>query len=373
MKPKNINFVLYITIFIIFILTRINHIYSSQELIDIDFRGLAILSTGFPFGIIKNTTVYDFVSPIYYLIGHFFFTIFKTDIAIKVLNSIISLANIVFFIKIGKLLLNKNLGKLLAILLIINHFYLYYSNKIAPYSLTFLTGTILIYFLLLFLKRPKKENFKKLTIANCAYLLIDNLGFIYVICELLGLFAMFYKKKKYKQYTSILAYYCFITFLFIFPINIIQYSNYTKMLIPNSFEGIGVNLSSLYLTVNEFFSPFLSFITPETQSKTALGMLYYTFLNFDYKTINSLKIAFTLLYSSFLPLLLFLFSIIKSFRNYKLKLLFLISMLYFGTISFFALIQLIELNPIYFPQFFTTSIVILGYGIFQSKILTQKQ
>ena len=76
---NNAKYVLYIILFIVFLLVRINHIVNTQGIYEIDFKGLAIASSSFPFGIIKNTAIYDFFSPLYYLLIHFFviFTIFK--------------------------------------------------------------------------------------------------------------------------------------------------------------------------------------------------------------------------------------------------------------------------------------------------------
>ena len=79
----------------------------------------------------------------------------------------------------------------------------------------------------------------------------------------------------------------FVVFLVMFVFYLIQYAKYSKMLIPPSYNGIGFNFSSLYLMLNEYFTPYLSFTSYEYQTKSTMGMLYSFFLNPDLKNINS--------------------------------------------------------------------------------------
>ena len=153
------KYILYIMLFIIFALVRFNYIYSSIGIIDTDFKSIAIASSSFPFGIIKNCAIYDYFSPVYYFFLHFMLLISKNEIFIRIINAVIGLANIFIFINIGKKLLGRKLGIFLAVFLSVNHFYLYYSNLIAPYCLDFLMGSFLINALIDFIKKPNKKTF----------------------------------------------------------------------------------------------------------------------------------------------------------------------------------------------------------------------
>ena len=101
---NNSKYVLYIILFIIFILIRISHLLSSGEIEEISFKSLSISASAWPFKIIYNTAVNDVFLPFYYLL----IGIFKNEILIKVINSIISLANIYVMILIGKNCLMKS-------------------------------------------------------------------------------------------------------------------------------------------------------------------------------------------------------------------------------------------------------------------------
>ncbi|MBQ7287578.1 MAG: hypothetical protein IJW73_07455 [Candidatus Gastranaerophilales bacterium] len=361
---NNSKYVLYIILFIIFILIRISHLLSSGEIEEISFKSLAISSCAWPFKIIYQTIINDTVLPLYYLI----IGILKNEILIKIFNSIVSLVNIYVMILIGKKLLNEKLGVFLGVFLGINHFFLYYTGIISPYCLTFLIQTCVINCLLDYLKRPSKRHFKALNIFNCALILCDTFGFLYVACELFILYILGQKKRIYVGYSAKLLQHAFYAFIIVLPILIIQYALSTKLIIPSNHAGIGLNFNAIYLMLSEYISPFLSFIAPENQTKSTLGMLYSFFLNSDLRNINTLKILITLFYSTILPLIIIVVVSIRAyFRNYKLKLLWLISIMNFAIIVFLMLIEKLDVAPIYTIQFFLTSIILLGYGIFSIK------
>ena len=360
----NLKYVLYIILFIIFILIRINHILSSGEIEELGFKSLTISSAFWPFGIIKNTVLYDTFLPFYYLI----IGILKNEILIKAFNILISLINVILFILIGKKIHSEKLGLFLGFLLSINHFFLYYSTLISPYCLIFLFYTLIVYFLIDYLKKPSKKNFKLLNVFNCILIFVDSFGFLFVGFELLFIYLLGKKKKIYQKHSAKLFNYSFISFLVVFIVLIIQYSINVKLVIPNTSQGVGLNFSSLYLLLSEYLTPYLSFMAPEYQAKTTMGLLYSFFLNPEIRNINSLKILITLFYSSLLPLFLMLFFSIKtSLKNYRFKILFLISVFNLATILFFALINKIDVDPLYSISYFIVSLILLGYGIFTIK------
>ncbi len=362
------KYILYIMLFIIFALVRFNYIYSSIGIIDTDFKSIAIASSSFPFGIIKNCAIYDYFSPVYYFFLHFMLLISKNEIFIRIINAVIGLANIFIFINIGKKLLGRKLGIFLAVFLSVNHFYLYYSNLIAPYCLDFLMGSFLINALIDFIKKPNKKHFKWLSIFNCAFILTNPLNCFYVISEFIVLYFCAEKRLYIKKLVTRLSFSSLIAILIILPISIFQYISINKMAIPLNMDGIGLNLSSLGLLINEYISPYLSFVSPEIQTKTTLGMLYSFFLNTDFKNINTVKILITLFYSTILPICIAVIYTIKAYRkDYRLKILFLAAAINLGFILFLNLYETLDTNPIYSTQFFITCTILLGYGIFSIK------
>ena len=260
------------------------------------------------------------------------------------------------------------MGLFLGIFLALNQFFLYYTNLIAPYCLIFLIQTLTISSLIDYFKKPSRFNFKKLNIYNCLLILCDSLGFLYVISELIVIYLLGKRKRVYKFQSIKLFHYSFVAFLVVLPILIVQYAISARLVIPNTYNGIGLNLSGLYLMFSDYISPYLSFCAPEMQTKSTIGLLYGFMLNPDLKSINSIKILITLFYSSFLPLIVIgAFTLRAYIKNYKLRLLWLVSIINLGFILLLMLLQKIELHPIYTIQFFITNLILLGYGIFTLK------
>lgn len=361
---NNSKYILYIILFIIFILTRINHVLSSGEIEEISFKSLAISRCMYPFGILAQTVFQDTCLPIYY----FIIGILRNEIIIKIFNSILALGNVYIFVLIGKKIYNEKLGLFLGLALSINHFYLFYSGLIAPYCLNFLIYSCLINSLLDYIKKPNKRHFKSLNILNCAIILCDTFGFLYVISELIILHLLGKKKKIYNYHLMKFFNCAFVAFLVILPILIIQYALNSKFLIPRTMNGIGLNLNSIYLMLSEYFSPYLSFMSAENNTKSTLGLIYSFALNPELSNINSLKILITLFYGSILPLIISISMIIKTcLKNVKLKLLFYIGAINFGLILILMLFEKLEAQPIYTIPFFITTLIITGYGIFSLK------
>ena len=362
------KYILYIVLFIIFALVRFGYIFSSAGINDIDFKSLSIASSGFPFGIIKNCAIMDYFSPAYYFILHFIMLISKNEIFIRTFSAIIGFINIFVLINIGKKLQGRKLGIFLALFLAVNHFYLYYSNLIAPYCIDFLIGSCLINSLIDFIKKPNKKHFKQLNIFNCAFILINPLNTLYVASEFAVLYFISEKRYFIIKIITIFGFNSIIAFVIIFPITIVQYAIINKMPISLNNEGIGLNLYSLGLMINEYISPYLSFLAPEMQTKSTLGMLYSFFLNTDIKNINTIKILITLFYSSILPILIAIIFTIKAYKkDYRLRILFLCAIINLSLILFLNIYETIDVNPIYCTQFFITCIILLGYGIFSIK------
>ncbi len=367
MKANKMKIIAYIILFAAFLIIRTNYIFQLNSIVDIDFKTLAIASSSFPFEIIKNTALLDCFSPIYYLLIHFFLLLHNHEIIIRALNTIICAATLWFFIQTGKDLKGEKLALFLGVFVCLNRFFLVYTNLIAPYCLTFLISIVLIKYLLNFLKKPNKKNLNLLNIFNCLLVITDPLGFVYVLSELGVLYLYFLKKTKLKEQVLKLAYSAFFCFCLIFLLLIIQYGICSKLVIPNTYNSIGFNLEGLYLTINEYISPYLTF-SMQPSSKSTLGLLYSYFLNPDIKNINTLKIALTIFYSSILPLTLVIFMSIRAFfKDYRLKILSSIALLNLLIVLFASILEIIGLHPIYLIQFYITFIILLGYGVFSIK------
>lgn len=371
MKIKNnYRYIYYVIFLLLFAIVRYKFACANFNLTDLEFKSIAISSSNLPFGIIKNTAIYDNFLPAYYFLIHFFakyLTLFKATVSIKILNSLLALLTALFIFKIGRKLLNNWLGLFLAVLITLNHYFLYYSSLIAPYGLNFAIGAILIYFLINYLELPSKRHYKRLSLANCAMILCVEQGIIFVICELIVLYLQTSKKKQPQKLVFRLTNTAFISFLITLPLILTQLIIASNQIIVNT-EGIGLNFDSFYLLLNDFVSPYLSFNMPQNQTQTTLGLLYSFFINPKINNINACKILLTLVYGSFIPICTLIFFSLKAyFKNYKNKVIGLISALNLIIILILCSNNHLILSPINAPMVFLSLIILMGYGIFLIK------
>lgn len=365
MKSVTSKYIYYIALILLFITARLYFIVNSAGYYDIEFKTIAIANSSFPFGIIKNSCTQDIFMPFYYLILRLFTIISKNEIYLRTINSAIALVNIIFLVKIGKKLLNECFGLFLGIVFAISKFFIFYTNLISPYCLNFLVGTVLINFFIDFFKKPDNITSKRLLISNILFIFTDTFGCLFVGIELIFLFLILKRKANIKEYFQKIMYGSAISFFVVLPILITHYFSHINYLIPDSTQAIGFNLNGLYLVLNEYISPYMSFISPENQVKNVPGMLYTYFLNPQIKNINSLKIIITLFYSSILPLVfLFIFSIKTVLKNLKLRFLFLISFCDFIALIILSIYEITDLNPALTLQFYLIMLISFCYGVF---------
>ncbi len=367
-KVNSTNLFLYILVFLIFIIVRTCNITSNSGIYEIEFKTLAISNLSFPFQIIKESAINSYFLPFYYLIIHFIQTLFKNEIAIRIFNSIISLTTIFLLMEISKKILKGKkrlcLGLFLGIFLSVSHFFIYYTNLIAPYCTTLLTYTIIINSIIDYLYKPNRKNLKKLSIANIICILADSLGFLLVASEIIIL----YLTKKKKDEIIKLLIQSSVAFLIILPILIIQYIRWSKLLIPETYTGVGLNFNSIYLTVNEFLSPYLSFESFNMQNKSTLGMIYSYLLNQNLSEINTLKILTSLLFGSIFPIFTAIFFTFKTFKqNPVLKIVIIIALLNSSFMLIAMLYETIDTSPLYFLALYLTILISTFYGIFKIK------
>ncbi len=354
----------FVLLFVVFVFLRVFYNIKTNNITELDFQGLALSSASFPFGIIKETALNSNFTPLYFILIHFF----KNITLLRIINGIFAFLTAGVMFLTGKALYGRALGYFLAFFLSVNHFFILYTNQISPYCLSFLIISLLIYSLVCFLKKQTKLNFLLLAIFNCAFIFADNFGFLFVGCELLVFYLICGKTKYLKQSVKKLFLISLIAFIVLSPILIIQFYNSIIQIIPDFYSGIGLNLTSFFLMINDYFSPYLSFDVPEFQSKTTLAMLYSYIKTCSFWNLNSLKLFITLFYGSFLPLALLIFFIRKTvFKNRIFKILFYISISYFAFLMLLMMYQTIDVKPVYTYPFFFVCLIFLGLGIFQLK------
>ncbi len=97
--------------------------------------------------------------PLYFYIVHILFKIFGyTPLVARMFSVLLGVITIFYTYKLGKQLLNKEVGLVAALLLAINGFSIYYSQEARPYSLLCFVTVLSFYYLIKYIKLPTRRN-----------------------------------------------------------------------------------------------------------------------------------------------------------------------------------------------------------------------
>lgn len=97
----------------------------------------------------------DVHPPLYYYIVHFFLEIFGDSVYVaRFVSVLFGVGGLATLYVLGKELFNKNVGTIAVLLLVINHFNIYYSQEARMYTMLFFTTTLSFLYLVRYLKNP---------------------------------------------------------------------------------------------------------------------------------------------------------------------------------------------------------------------------
>ncbi|MEW6606649.1 MAG: glycosyltransferase family 39 protein [bacterium] len=133
---------------------------------------------------------------LFYILVHYWSYLGKSEFVLRLLSVLLGTYTIYLFFLLGKLLFNKNVGALSALILSISPFHIWYSQEIRPYALMILLSIIVVLF---FLKIIKQNYW----VFYLGYILTTVVGFyihFYIILEIIfiNLFLILtWKQHKY--------------------------------------------------------------------------------------------------------------------------------------------------------------------------------
>ncbi|MEW6617757.1 MAG: glycosyltransferase family 39 protein [bacterium] len=111
----------------------------------------------------------DNLPPFFHILLHYWLYFGKSEFAMRLLPSILGTASIYLFFLLGRLLFNKEIGLISALLISISSFHIWYSQEVRMYSLVILLSiTSVIFFL-----KSIRENYY---LAWSGYVLTTTLG-----------------------------------------------------------------------------------------------------------------------------------------------------------------------------------------------------
>ena len=155
------------------------------------------------FSLIDIVNVYsrgDFHPPLYYLTLKLWSLVFgTTEIGIRSLSILFSLGTIVSVYLIGVKLKDKNLGLVSALFLATGPLFVYYASEARMYSMVTFLVTLLIYFFIKLIDKPKTIDWFWFSVILSCVFLTEYLG----LFVLPAFFLYAYQLKKKKKWWSV--------------------------------------------------------------------------------------------------------------------------------------------------------------------------
>jgi len=155
------------------------------------------------------TGIYDVIMageqmpPLYFYSLYFLFKIFGyTTIVARLYSAIVGIVGVYSVYLLGKEMMDRKVGIIAALLVTVNPFQLYYSQEARPYIFLFLFTTLAFYYLIKFLKSPKRQNaiFHGLFAALMIHFHFFGLFVLFTQYLILLLFLLFSKKDLRKGF-----------------------------------------------------------------------------------------------------------------------------------------------------------------------------
>lgn len=158
-------------------------------------------------GIISQFIPKDFNPPLYYLILHFWLTIFpSTEFFIRLPSIIFALLTLVFVYKVSNITYKETKISILAmVLLATSPLHIYYSQEARMYSLATLLAVISVYWLFRLLRDPIWHNILWYVVSTILMVYTHYLAWLLIIGQ--GLYVLFVKRRLITIYLWIILSY----------------------------------------------------------------------------------------------------------------------------------------------------------------------
>jgi hypothetical protein len=172
------------------------------------------------FGLYKGIMEGEQMPPLYFYLLYFIFKVFGyTTFIARLFSATLGVLSVFYIYKLGKELISKNIGLLVALLLAINSFHIYYSQDARPYILLLLFTQISFYRLILFLKENTIRNAVYYGVFTGLMIISHFFGLFVLLSQLLifGLFFLLIEKNSKIKFLKNSLFSGLITFVFFIP------------------------------------------------------------------------------------------------------------------------------------------------------------
>lgn len=314
----------------------------------------------FPFGILNTIFNQDIHAPLYFFILHFWMKLFgESDVILRLLSVIFGIINIPVGYFIGKKLLSKKLGLIIAAFISFSGLLIYYSQEVKFYSLLPLLVSLSFLYLIDVMKKEKPAlyDYAGLIVSNLAILYTYTFGVIFIFFQAFLFFLyLIVTKRAFKKFifAQLITVGLFFPYLIVFiPHHIYNYSKTIFDVIP--WAG-GLTFSGLIAYVQDLFSPILVGLTEVPPDK--YGRIFLSFL---FKPILFLFVI--------LPVVIYLTGIVRSLlsKNSFIILTFLTGILFISVEIILTLAGKFAILPRYMILSLIPFIITACYGLLKIK------
>lgn len=351
--------VLLLIIILLGTIFRISHL-DKTALTDDETYCYYLAKQSFPFGILNTIFNHDIHAPLYFFILHFWMKLFgENDVILRLLSVIFGIINIPVGYFIGKKLISKQLGVLIAAFISFNGLLIYYSQEVKFYSLLPLLVSFSFLYLIDILKKEKTrlKSYAGLILSNLAILYTYTFGVIFVFFQAFLFFVyLIVARRSFKEflYSQFIIFGFFSPYLIVFiPNNIINYSKTIFDVIPWAGR---LSFAGLFAYIQNLFSPVLISLTKVPDNDYLL-----VFLSFFFSPIFFMFVIF--------PIITYLAGIYKSLvsKNCFIILTFLTGLLFIIVEVILTLAGKFAILPRYMILSLIPFVIVACYGLFTIK------
>jgi uncharacterized membrane protein len=247
----------------------------------------------------------------YYFILHYWIKFFGTsEIALRSLSAVFGIAIIVFTYYVGKELIDKNIGILASILLLVNPTNLYYSQEARVYTLTSLLILLSTYFFFESLSKQNTRQFLCYVLTSTVLIYTDYIGLLVLgIHMLFGLINVLIQKNAEMLEKLLLAFMAIMILYSPWLPNLSSCRGATWMRPPTLEHAFDVLIEDIGIRsrdVNALFGP----VIPNLFFSLIIGMVVIIFAAGIIQSLQKMT-AFSSLIAmiSTIPIIMFLISI----------------------------------------------------------------
>lgn len=286
-KFKNLFYFAMTLIFLLGICLRFSAMHLSDGLWYDEMNTYFIAKQKFPDCLLNTLFERDLHLPFYYVLLHFWMSIFgDSDLALRISSIIPGILTLLFAYHAGKELSGRKGGISALFLFSINSSLIYFSQEVRFYSLLVLFSTMVAYFLIKIKNQESKLCYLGLLISNLLIIYTFTMGFVFVFLEIILFFLYLKLYNRDKKYFVIAVLGIILFSLPLLPLFKFFYIKSLNLWL-NYFDYYQFNIEYIWITLMSIGSPVLPYYWcwPIFNSNNFIWIANFIFLLFIFKAL----------------------------------------------------------------------------------------